>query len=361
MCGAGAAYAQPAAPAVTVEAQKVELTTMVDALRSIGTLRANQSIVVRSEIPGVVTKIEFKDSRTVEKGQVLFRLDDSMERAQLAQAEASLKLAESNYERARELLSRGAGTVQMRDQTQSAMDTDRAAVALARARLEKSTIRAPYAGVVGMSRIDLGAYVTAGQELVTLDDIETVKLDFEVPERYARFVAPGQKVEIEADAFPGRTFAGQIATIATRVDPDSRSLGVRALIPNPDRLLKPGLFARVGVSIEKRPNAVVAPEQAIVPRGDRLLVYRVVDRKAVATTVKVGLREYGNVEIVDGLSPGDVVITAGQQKVEDGSPVEVLPSGRPERARPVAPETSAPPRRAPSGPVPASAAEPARR
>jgi membrane fusion protein (multidrug efflux system) len=156
-------------------------------------------------------------------------------------------------------------------------------------------------------------------------------------------------------------FAGEIATVATRVDPESRSLGVRAIVPNRDRVLKPGLFARVAVSVEKRPNALVAPEQAIVPRGDRLLVYRVVDGKAVATTVKVGLREYGSVEVVEGLAPGDIVITAGHQKVQDGSAVAVLSSERPEPAiaAPQAPSTQ--PRRGPGGPAPASAAEPARR
>lgn len=361
----GTATAQPARGmnplAIPVEARNLELATMVDTIRAIGTLRANQSIVVRSEIPGVVTKIEFADTDRIEKGEVLFRLEDSMERAQLAQAEASLRLAERTYNRATELLSRGAGTAQARDQAQSVLEADRAAVALARARLDKSTIRAPFAGVVGVSKVDLGAYVTAGQELVTLDDIEVVKLDFEVPERYARFVSVGQEVEVEADAFPGRTFAGKIKTIATRVDPESRSLAVRAKIPNPDRVLKPGLFARVAVGVEKRPNALVAPEQAIVPRGDRLLVYRVVDGKAVATTVKVGLRQYGRVEIVEGLSPGDVVITAGQQKVQDGSAVEVLPSERPEPPRTAPPQSSTVPGRAPRGPVPASAAEPVRR
>jgi membrane fusion protein (multidrug efflux system) len=201
--------------------------------------------------------------------------------------------------------------------------------------------------------------VTAGQELVTLDDIATVKLDFEVPERFARFVAVGQKVNVEADAFPGRIFTGEIATIATRVDAESRSLGVRALVPNPDRILKPGLFARVTVAIEVRPDAVAVPEQAIVPRGDRLLVYKVVDGKAVSQTVKVGLREYGRVEIVEGVARGDVVITAGQQKVQDGTPVTVLATGGQQQQTAPAVPTAAP-RRAPGGPVPASAAEPPR-
>ena len=160
---------------------------------------------------------------------------------------------------------------------------------------------------------------------------------------------------MEADAFPGRSFSGEIKTIATRIDPDSRSLGIRAVVPNPDRLLKPGLFARVAVNVDVRPNAVTVPEEAIVPRGDRLLVYKVVDGKAVSTTVKVGLREYGRAEIVAGLAPGDVVITAGQQKVQDGSAVTVL---APERAsKPEPPQIAAPRHAAPSGPVPASAAD----
>jgi membrane fusion protein (multidrug efflux system) len=345
-----------APPAVAVEAHTVASASMVDTIRAIGTLRANQSIVVRPEIAGLLSKINFKDAQLVEKGATLFQLDDSMDRALLVQAEAALKLAEVNHARAQELLNRGAGTAQARDTALSTLLTDRAAVVLARARLEKSTIKAAFTGIVGIAKVDLGAYVTAGQDLVSLDDIDTVKLDFEVPERFARFVAVGQKVGVEADAFPGRSFAGEIATIATRVDPESRSLGVRALVPNPDRLLKPGLFARVTVDVEVRPDAVAVPEQAIVPRGDRLLVYKIVDGKAVSATVKVGLREYGRVEVVEGLARGDVVITAGQQKVQDGTPVTVLAPRDP--ATPMA--TPAQPRRAPGGPAPASAAEPAR-
>jgi membrane fusion protein (multidrug efflux system) len=278
-----------------------------------------------------------------------------MDRAQLAQAEASLGLAERNHERASELLKRGSGTVQARDQTQSALQADRAAVALARARLDKSTIRAPFAGVVGMSRIDLGAYVTAGQELVSLDDIDRLRLDFTVPERYARFVALGQTVDIVADAVPGKTFTGEIAVIDTRVDPATRALGVRAMVDNRGHGLKPGQFVRAAVRINARPDAIVIPEQAIVPLGDKLLVFRVIDGKAVETPVKIGLREFGRAEIVEGLAPDDTIIVAGQQKVQNGSPVRVL-------AADAAPPSAAPPAApASSGPMPANAAEPATR
>jgi len=349
---------QGAVPAIPVEARKVELATMVDTIRAIGTLRANQSIIVRSEIPGVVTKIAFDDTRDVDKGQALFQLDDSMDRAQLAQAEANLKLAERNYERAKELLSRGAGTQQTHDQTQSAQEADRAAVALARARLDKSAIRAPFAGIVGMSKVDLGAYVAAGQELVTLDDIDKLKLDFTVPERYARFIAVGQKVGVEADALPGRTFEGQITVIDTRVDPTTRALGVRAKIGNRDHVLRPGQFVRAAVQVNARPNAIVIPEQAIVPLGDKLLVFRVIDGKAVETPVKIGLREFGRAEVVEGLKPDDVIIVAGQQKVQDGGEVAVLP---PAGAAPSAAPVTAPAEtKGGGGPMPAEAAEPHR-
>jgi len=348
--------AQRAAPAIPVEAQKVALDTIVEGVHAIGTLRANQSIVVRPEIAGVVTRINFGDAKQVEKGSSLFNLDDSMDRAQLAQAEASLRLSQRNYERAQELMNRGSGTAQARDQASSALESDRAAVALARARLEKSSIRAPFSGVVGMSRIDLGAYVTAGQDLVTLDDVDTIKLDFTVPERHARFIALGQKVKVETDSRPGESFEGEIAVIDTRVDPASRALGVRAVIANPDHKLKPGVFVRAGVMVTARANAIVIPEQAIVPLGDKLLVYRVVNDKAAQTPIKIGLREFGRAEIVDGLKPDDVIVVSGQQKLQDGTSVIILSaSGAPPSSMP------SPPTAHSSGPTPANAAEPSRR
>ena len=347
---------QAVVPPTPVEAQPVGHATMVDTVRAIGTLRANQSIVVRSEIPGLVTRIEFTDTREVDKGQALFQLDDSMDRAQVAQAEAALKLAESNYARAQELLNRGAGTIQARDQALSTREADRAAVALARARLDKSAIRAPFSGVVGMSRIDRGAYVTAGQDLVTLDDIAALRLDFTVPERYARFVALGQKVLVEADSLPGRAFTGEVAVIDTRIDPLTRALGVRAMIDNRDRALRPGQFVRAVVQVNSRADALVIPEQAIVPLGDRLLVFRVIANKAVETPVKIGLREFGRAEIVEGLAPEDIVIVAGQQKVQDGGPVVILPAfGAAQPPAPAIVENRG------SGPMPANAAEPAHR
>jgi membrane fusion protein, multidrug efflux system len=311
-------------PAIPVEAQRVAIEPIVEKVQAIGTLRANRSVMVRPEIAGLVTEIGFTESGQVAKGAVLYRLDDAIVRAQLQQAEASLALSQRNHERAMSLYRKGAGTAQARDQAIAALDADRATVALARARLAQAVVHAPFAGIAGISTVDVGAYVTAGQDLVSLDDVDTVKIDFDVPERYARFIAKKEKVVVAADALPGRTFAGAVSVAATRIDPEARTLGVRARAPNPDHLLRPGMFARVSVEVGAVRRAIVIPEQAIVPQGDELAVFRVVNGKAARTVVVLGLREYGRAEIVKGLSPGDLVITAGQQKVHDGSPVTVI-------------------------------------
>jgi len=324
----GPSPAQPlptqAAP-TPVEAQTATVEPIVQSVHAIGTLRANQAIVVRPEIAGVVTQIPARDSVRVAQGDVLFRLDDSLYRAELGQAQASLSLSERNYQRSVDLLAKQAGTVVARDAAQSKLEVDRATVALARARLDKSTIRAAFAGMIGLAKVDVGAYVTIGQDLVTLDEVDPIRIDFDVPERFARFVSAGQTVRIEADALPGDKFEGKIDAVSPRVDPDARTLGIRARVPNSGGRLRPGLFARVAVIVDRRPDAVVIPEQAILPRGDKLFVYRVVDGKAVLTPIVIGLRVFGRAEIVEGLKSGDMIITAGHQKVQPDGPVAVLP------------------------------------
>lgn len=316
-----------ARPPTPVQAETVSVEPVVDTIHAVGTLQAEQSIVVRPEIAGVVTKVHFDESSRVTAGDSLFTLDDSIYRAELRQALASLTLSEHNYERAVELYEKGAATARARDEAVADLDVDRAAVALARARLGKTVIKAPFGGVAGLTQVDLGAYVFVGQDMVSLDDIDPVKIDFDVPERYLRFLSPDQSVRVEVDALPGRTFEGTIYAISPRADPEGRSIAVRAHVPNPDGTLKPGLFARVSVIVDERADAIVIPEQAIVPRGDRLFVFRIVDGAAALTPVRVGLRRYGRAEIVEGLGEADVVVTAGQLKIGDGSPVSIVEPG----------------------------------
>lgn len=330
LVGSGVAPAQEApsdAPGVPVEAEQVRVQRVVDTIHAVGTLRAEQSIIVRPEINGVVTDIRFEEGERVEKGALLFGLEDSIYRAELAQAEASLRLSTRNYTRARELFERKVGTGLARDEALSRLEVDRAAVEVAKARLAKTRIHAPFEGVTGLRQVDLGAYVETGQDLVTLDDVDPLKVDFELPERYLRFVSPGQIVEVQLDALPGRTFSGEIVAISPRVSPAGRSLSVRARTPNPNGELRPGLFARVSVVVDQRQSAIVVPEQAIVPRGSDLYVFKVVDGTARLAKVAVGLRAYGQAEIVEGLEEGDLVVTAGQMKIRDGVPVTILETG----------------------------------
>lgn len=323
-------FAAPAAAqhrhrgAIPVEAQAVKAEPIVETVEAIGTLRANRSVMVRPEIAGLVTRIGFKDSTAVRKGQVLYSLDDAITRAQLRQSKAALDFSEHNYKRAIALYKKGAGTAKARDQAVSSLAADHAAIALAEARLAQTVVHAPFGGIAGISKIDVGAYVKSGQDMVSLDDIDTMKIDFDVPERYTRFISVGEKVTISPDALPGKSFNGKVSVAATRIDPEARTLGVRAEAPNPNHLLKPGMFTRVTVAVGERRRAIVVPEQAIVPRGDVLIVYRVVKGKAVRTVVELGLREYGRAEVVKGLAPGDVIITAGQQRVADGASVTVI-------------------------------------
>lgn len=328
--GSAGAFAQGAnghrkQPPVAVNVEPVTIRSLVESLPAIGDLRANQSIIARPEISGLITEIKVADGAEVKQGQLLFRLDASIPEAQLAQAEARLRLSMRSYKRAEKLYESGAGTVSARDQAQSAMEADRAAAELAKAQVKQTRITAPFSGVAGLRQVDVGDYVKAGDDLISLDEIDPIKIDFNVPERFLRFLHPGQRVNITVDALPGEAFSGEIYAISPRADPAGRSLAVRASIPNPDHRLKPGLFARVEIVTRHKDKAIVVPEESIVAQGDDLAVYRVVNGRAVLTKVTVGLRRFGRAEIVDGLSPNDVVITGGTLKVHDGSPVKAVP------------------------------------
>jgi membrane fusion protein (multidrug efflux system) len=325
------AFATPAVAqqVIPVETHAVTLSSVIDRIRAIGTLQAEQSIVVRPEVPGIITKIHVAESSKVRAGQTLFTLDDTLARAEVRQAQAALELSQRNFDRAVELSRAGAGTARARDEAEAALTANKAELALAQARLQKTVIAAPFAGVVGLKQVDLGAYVQAGQDLVSLDAIDRITVEFNVPERFLRFLSAGRPIEVEADALPDRKFSGDITALSPRIDAAGRSLAVRGRVPNPEGALKPGMFVRVFAIVEQRAQAVVIPEQAIVPSGDGLAVFRVIDGKAMLTPVALGVRSFGKVEIVDGLREGDTVVVGGQLKVKDGTPVRVVdPAGR---------------------------------
>lgn len=320
----GSAGPAPGDFAIPVEAVTVRLATVVVDVKAVGSLRSNESVWIASEIAGRVADIPAEEGADIEAGAPVIALDSRIYRAELAQAEASLALSEQNHRRAEELVANGAGTQRALDEARASLAHDRAAVDLAKARLEKSRIAAPFGGVLGMRRVSVGAYLSAGDPIINLEQIDPLKIDFRVPESALSAVAPGGAIEITVDAIPGRTFAGAIYAVDPLVDESGRSVVVRARIPNADRALRPGLFARVSVIVERRADAHLVPERAIVPFGDDTYVFRIVDGAARLTQVVLGQRQEGEVEILEGLGRDDVVITDGLLKIGDGAAVTVV-------------------------------------
>ena len=327
--GRDAAMAPPAAaqqagepPPTPVETVAAETVPVTEEVVVAGALRSNESVDISAEIEGSISAIHFEEGEPIGEGVLLFELDDSIWQAELAEAEARLALSQSNFERATELLERSVGTVATRDEARAERDTARAAVGLARARLEKTDIRAPFEGVLGLRQVSVGEYVTPGQPLVNLENLQPMKVDFRVAERYLPKLKTGQEVGIIVDSLPDRSFTGEVTALDPKVDPQSRSVAVRAQTSNEDGLLRPGQFARVRLIVDRRSDAIVIPEQALVPRGEQYFVFKVVDGKAVLSAVEVGQRRTGEAEITEGLAQGDVVVTGGHQKIRDGAPVQ---------------------------------------
>ena len=311
---------------VPVEAAKVVAAPMSEQVTAVGTLLSDESVTVSSEIPGRLKEIHFQEGQRVEKGAPLFTLDDSVYRAQLADTEAKLKLAEQTYKRTSTLFSNKYATAQSADESASNLAVNTAAVELARVQLEKAHIVAPFSGIVGLRHVSVGEYITAGQGLVNLEAVDPMKADFRVPEKFLPAIRVGQTIRIKVDAFPDASFEGKIYAIDPRLDVGGRSLLVRAMVPNNDQRLRPGLFARVTVLLQLKEDALSVPEQAIVPQGDSQFVFKIVGGKVQMTKVVTGTRREGRVEIIDGLSVGDQVVTAGQLKIRDGTTVSVVDS-----------------------------------
>lgn len=259
----------------------------------------------------------------------MVRLDDALAVAELDDAQARYNLAQGNLGRANSLAKSGNVTERARDEATTNAETSRAALELAKVRLSKHVIRAPFSGVAGIRRVSPGAYITAGQPIVNLEKIDRLKIDFKLPEIYLAQVKTGQALEITVDALPGRVFTGIIYAIDPHIDVNGRALSIRARLDNPDLVLRPGLFARIRVKGQVKRNVLVVPEAAIVPRGEEKIIYMVRDGQAIEAKVTLGGRANGLVEILDGLAEDAMVVTAGQQKLKDGSAVEVVIGANP--------------------------------
>lgn len=307
-----------------VQVARAAIATVIDTVEAVGDLHSNESAVIAPELSGRIVAIGFNEGEEVSRGKALFSLDDAIYQAELAQAQASLELSQTNYARAEELLARSAGSETARDEALAQQRVDEASLALAQARLEKMTIRAPFDGVVGLRTVSQGDYVVPGQKIVVLVDTDPIKVDFRIPEIYLSELRAGQKIQVTVDALPGETFEGEVYAIDPVIDVNGRAIRLRALVTNRDGRLRPGLFARVDVNVDTRENAVLIDESALIARANGKFVYQVQAGRAQLTKVELGLRRPGQIEIVDGLAPDAVVVTAGHERLEDGAPVEIV-------------------------------------
>lgn len=317
--GGGAGAGAP----VTVVTAPARMEQVTRELKALGTAVANESIEVTSKTSLIVTSVQFRDGQTVRKGQTLVELDSAQARADLAIAEAALAESTSVFTRSRELMSTQILSQSQFEQLEAKMKADRARVDSAQARLADTIIRAPFSGRVGLRRVSVGGLVDPGTVITTLDDTSVIKLDFSVPENLLGGLRPGLALTARSTTFPDREFAGKVTSIDSRVDPTTRSVTVRAALPNPGNLLKPGMFLNVTLAREQSEVLVVA-EQALVPEQSRQYVFVVSDGQVAKREVRIGRREPGNVEITAGLEAGERVIVEGTQKVRDGSTVREL-------------------------------------
>lgn len=313
---------------VLVEAVPVTVQTLERTIQAVGSLLSQESVIIRPEVPGIVESIEFNEGQAVKSGAPLLNLHEGVPAAELYEAQAELRLSNANLKRARELAAKGSGTVRTLDEAKANKAVNEARVALAKSKVNKFHLRAPFDGVLGLRHVSVGDYLVPGQNVVNLEAIDTLKVDFRIPETYFGVLKVGQRVDISVDAFKNRTFAGTVYAIDPQIDPEGRSIAVRARIPNSDRALTPGLFARVNLIVQENTGAILIPEQATMPRGDDQFVFRIVDGKVETTKVVPGLRREGMVEIVEGLNAGDIVVTAGHLKLREGTPIRLRIPGQ---------------------------------
>lgn len=334
---AAAAYAytsrRPDAPAATAGGAAPESVAVVTApvvqkpiairIEALGTAHANEAVEVTSKAGNKVLAVRFDEGQWVRRGQVLVELDGAQDRADLAAAEAARAESRSAYARSRDLYAQQALSQSQLEQIEATLKGNEARVASAAARVADTVIRAPFDGRVGLRRVSVGALVSPGTMITTLDDTRTMKLDFDISEIFIAILKPGLTVAATSIAYPGVSFDGTVESVDSRVDPVARSIKVRARIPNPEGRLRPGMFLTIEVSRDPIPGLVV-PEEALVPERGKVYVFVVADGKVSRREVAIGRRSPGEVEITGGAAAGERVVIEGTQKIREGSVVHEL-------------------------------------
>ncbi|ABE58793.1 efflux RND transporter periplasmic adaptor subunit [Chromohalobacter israelensis] len=322
----GSANAQDPDARTSVIAAPVTTTEWSDPLEALGTLRADESVTLSATVTETIAELSFDDGQRLAAGDLLIRLDDSAEQAELRAARALRQERENAVRRARQLQDRNVGIRADVEDAQAQLAQVNAQIDEIQSRLADHQLRAPFAGTVGQRDLSVGALVTPGTELVTLDKLDRMKLDFTVPATFLGALAPGMSLSATTASYPEQVFRGEVTSIGTRIDPVSRSVSVRAQLPNPERTLRPGML--MIVTLERRPrDTLVVPESVLVPSGERQYVMRIArdaDNRIQRRRVEIGERRAGEVEIRSGLQAGDWVVSHGTTKVRDGDRVDIL-------------------------------------
>lgn len=310
-------------PPASVEVALVQKGSLVRSVTAAGILVADQAIVLRPQVNGIIETLSFTDGQSVEQDTPLIHLENASQQAELLQAQAKLALSQAEYQRNEMLFKSNSISANDRDIAFSQFKVDEALVAKAEAELAKTLIKAPFPGVVGISKFDEGDFVTAGQEIVNLVKLSPLWVDFKVPETYLNEVKLNQAIEIFGPTLSA-SVRGIVIAMDPQIDPIAHSIYLRAQIENAGLKLKPGLFVTVHLFLEKRDDVLFIPETALVPQGGKQFVYVVKDDQAILTEVSIGERQGTQIEIAKGLELGQAIITAGQVKIHPGSSVYVV-------------------------------------
>jgi len=307
-----------------------------DEVQAVGSLKSVQGVMLRPESSGRISRLGFADGARVVKGQLLVQLDDTLQQAQLQQAEAQASIARTNLQRSRELQAQSFVSQSAVDQNAAAMQVAEAQVALAVAQSKRMKVLAPFHGTAGLRVVDVGDYVKDGADIVNIEDMSSMTVQFALPERYIDRLRAGQVVDVVVDALPGKVFKGRVQAVDSQVDANGRALQVLAQVANPGAVLRPGMFARSRVVFSVREGAVVVPEEALVPVGAKQFVFKVIDgadgkKTSQRVEAKLGLRLPGKVEILESIRAGDTVVTAGHGRLMRAAsvPVRVIDLNKP--------------------------------
>ena len=325
--GPGAGGGGP--PPSPVEVAVVRQQTVVDAITATGQIEAIQSIELHPSVEGRLVRILVQEGAAVTEGEILFKVDDAELNAELAQAEADRDLAAQALKRTQELIAKNASSAADLERAQAMAKSSEARVTLLKVRLDHTSVRAPFTGVAGQRFVSVGDYVSTSTRLISLQTFDPQHAAFAVPERYAQRLRSGQRVTFSVAAIPGRTFVGRVEFVDPVVQLPARTILVKAVVPNPGRVLQAGMFVEASLQAEVRPNALVVPEDAIVPLTGANFVWVVTEGKASRHDVKLGVRTAGFVEIDSGVSVGQQVVVGGQERLFEGAPVNPAVVNRP--------------------------------